>query len=202
MRKATNTTTARTLNESRTLSNDKHTDAPLSPPPLGELPIDDNVVVTMHYQLSNGFGEIIDSSQGQLAMVYMHNTAALLPSLERELTGRRSGEVVEVVIYPEDGYDYPDESLIQALPREQFAGIKDLAEGQRIRARLGKGPADSAEEEARMMTVKEIRENEVVVDMNHPLAGQVLHFLINIVDVREPSEEELANGYADSAKIG
>jgi len=53
------------------------------------MPIDDNAVVSMSYQLENGDGELLDSSQGQLPMVYMHNTNAILSTLERELTGKR-----------------------------------------------------------------------------------------------------------------
>ena len=153
--------------------------------------IDDNRVVALHYNLNNGFGEIIDTSQGQLPLVYMHNTNALLPSLERELTGHLAGDQFDVVIYPEDGYGYSDESLIQTMGRASFDEIRELQVGMRIRM-LGQN------EESQLVTVREIRDDEVVVDGNHPLAGQVLHFQIAIVTVREPTERELAEGHAES----
>lgn len=154
--------------------------------------IDDNRVVSMHYQLSNGFGEPLDSSQGGLPLVYMHNTNALLPALERELTGKRAGDPVAVTIYPEDGYGYSDESLIVEWPREPIEKVQELVLGMRFRA-LGK-----EEGESKMVTLVEIRDDTVLLDANHPLAGQVLNFTIAIVDVREPTAAEIEAGYAVS----
>lgn len=161
-----------------------------------DLIIDDHRVVSMHYQLTNGFGDLIDSSQGELPLVYMHNTNALLPALERELTGKRAGDPVAVTIYPEDAYGYSDESLIAEWPKEPIEKVQELVVGMRFRA-LGKN-----EGESQLVTVVEIREDTVVLDANHPLAGQVLNFTIAIVDVREPTPEELEAGFAVSTKPG
>jgi len=143
----------------------------------------------MHYKLSNGFGELIDSSQGGLALVYMHNTNAILPSLERELTGKQESDVFDLVIYPEDGYGYADENLIQEMPRAMFADLGELNVGMRINI---KGKDDTSQ----LVTITQLNNENVVVDGNHPLAGQVLHFEVGIVSVREPTDEELALGYA------
>jgi len=151
--------------------------------------IDDNCVVSMHYQLTNGFGELIDSSQGDLPLVYMHNTNALLPSLERELTGHLAGEHLEITIYPEDGYGYADEELVVECPRDKLAESEQLKVGMRFKALSKDG-------ESQLVTVKEIGDETVVLDANHPLAGQVLHFTIAIVSVREPTEKELDDGIA------
>ena len=151
--------------------------------------IDDNAVVSISYRLENGDGELLDSSQGQLPLVYMHNTNALLSSLERELTGHQKGDAFDVVIYPEDGYGYSKEELIQELPRSRFDGI-DLSVGLRVKA------SNQESDETEMMTVKDITDETVTVDTNHPLAGQILHFKIVIVDVRMPTQAELDQGYA------
>jgi len=146
----------------------------------------------MHYQLCNGFDELIDSSQGNIPLVYMHNTNALLASLERELTGKQAGEHVAVTIYPEDAYGYADEDLIAEWPRETIEQTQqDLVVGMRFKA-LGK------DGESQLVSVKEIREDVVVLDANHPLAGQVLNFMIAIVDVREPTAQELEQGFASN----
>ena len=146
----------------------------------------------MHYQLCNGFDELIDSSQGDVPLVYMHNSNALLPSLERELTGKQAGEHVAVTIYPEDAYGYADEELIGEWPREAIEQTQqDLVVGMRFKA-LGKGG------ESQLVSVLEIRDDVVVLDANHPLAGQVLNFMIAIVDVREPTAQELEQGFAGS----
>jgi FKBP-type peptidyl-prolyl cis-trans isomerase SlyD len=156
--------------------------------------IDDNAVVSMSYRLLNGDGDVIDSSQGQLPLVYMHNSNSILASLERELTGKVKEDTVDVVIYPEDGYGYAKEELIQELPREQFKDIPGLTVGQRIRA------TNKENNEVEMLSVVEIRDDTVLVDFNHPLAGQVLNFQIVIVDVREPTEKEREQGFASTTK--
>ncbi len=149
----------------------------------------------MHYKLNNGFGELIDSSQGGLALVYMHNTNAILPSLERELTGKRESDVFDLVIYPEDAYGYADEKLIQEMPRTMFAELGELSVGMRINIKGQDG-------ESQLVTITQLDDENVVVDGNHPLAGQVLHFEVGIVSVREPTEEELAQGYATGSGAG
>ncbi len=165
------------------------------PRPAGPV-IDDDRVVSFHYRLTNGFGELVDSSLGGTPLVYMHNTAALLPSLERELTGHRAGEALEVTIYPEDAYGYADEDLVEQWPIDELARhVNDAASlhvGMRMRA-IG------SEDEQMLVTVAAIGDDTVTLDANHPLAGQVLHFEISIVLVREPTEAERARGFADRA---
>ena len=168
--------------------------APVGPvEPVGP-EIDDDRVVALHYRLTDGFGELLDASLGGLPLVYMHNTSALLPALERELTGRRAGEALEVSIYPEDGYGYADEALVEDFPREELArhapDVDALHVGMRLRA-IG------AEDESRLVTVAAIDEDTVRLDANHPLAGKVLHFEVSIVAVREPTGAERRRGFAD-----
>ncbi len=161
-------------------------------PGADNLFVDDHCIVLMHYQLDNGFGEMVDTSLGGLPMTYMHNTGALLPALERELTGRQKGDEFELAIYPEDGYGYRDDELVQKLPREAFADMQDLHVGMRVRD-------NKAGDDPVLYTVLKIDDDEVTVDANHPLAGQVLHFRIAVVDVREPSESELKDYLGDAA---
>lgn len=156
--------------------------------------IDDDRVVALHYRLTNGFGELLDASLGGLPLVYMHNTSVLLPALERELTGHRAGDALETTIYPEDGYGYADEELVQDWPLDELArhvpDVTSLHVGMRMRA-VG------SEDESLLVTVTEIGEDSVRLDANHPLAGQVLHFEVSIVAVREPTADERAQGFAD-----
>jgi FKBP-type peptidyl-prolyl cis-trans isomerase SlyD len=133
--------------------------------------IDDQRVVAMHYQLSNGFDELIDSSQGDIPLVYMHNSNSLLPSLERELTGKQAGDHVAVTIYPEDGYGYPYEELIAEWPREAIEqSQQELKLGMRFKALAEDG-------NSKLVSVTEIRDDVVVL---------------------EPTPEELEQGYAVS----
>ncbi|MDB3935155.1 peptidylprolyl isomerase [Granulosicoccus sp.] len=160
--------------------------------PSEKLIIDEQRIVSLHYQLCNGFDELIDSSQGGLPLVYMHNSNSLLPSLERELTGKQAEDHVAVTIYPEDAYGYPDEELVAEWPRESIEqGQRELTLGMRFKALGNNG-------ESKLVSVIEIRDDVVVLDANHPLAGQVLNFMIAIVNVREPTEAELEQGFAST----
>jgi len=143
----------------------------------------------MHYKLNNGFGELIDSSQGGLPLVYMHNTNAILPSLERELTGKHESDMFDLVIYPEDGYGYAQEELIQEMPREMFASLGELNVGMRVNIK-------GNDNQNQLVSITKIEDDSVIVDGNHPLAGQVLNFEVAIVAVREPTQEELDQGFA------
>ena len=122
-------------------------------------------------------------------MVYMHNTSAILPSLERELTGRKIGDVFDLVIYPEDGYGYANDELIQTVPRDVFTALGEINVGMRVNVKSKDG-------ESQLVTVKAINDDTVVVDGNHPLAGQVLHFEIGILAIREPTAAEIEQGFA------
>jgi len=179
----------------------KPTKQPSSPP----LVIDEHRIVLMHYRLDNGFGEPVDTSLGGLPLTYMHNTGALLPSLERELTGRMKGDDFDLAIYPEDAYGYRDEALVTQLPREAFVDIGALHVGMRLKSKVGEHPSasaneDSASGEPQLFTVIEINDDSITVDANHPLAGQVLHFHIAIVDVREPSDAEIDEQLGEGAR--
>jgi len=102
------------------------------------------------------------------------------------------GDHVAVTIYPEDGYGYPDEELIAEWPRKAIEqSQQELKLGMRFKALAEDG-------NSKLVSVTEIRDDVVVLDANHPLAGQVLNFMIAIVSVREPTPEELEQGYAVS----
>ena len=167
--------------------------------------IDEHRIVLMHYQLDNGFGEMVDSSRGGLPLTYMHNSGALLPSLERELTGRQKGDEFDVAIYPEDGYGYRDEELVSKLPRSAFADMGELHVGMRVRDNSPQEGADKQGADknvtpaATLYTVLVVGDEEVTVDANHPLAGQVLHFRIAVADVREPTQQELNDYLGEGA---
>jgi len=157
--------------------------------------IDEQRVVSFHYQLTNGFDEMLDSSQGGLPLVYMHNSNSLLPALERELTGKQIGEHVAITLYPEDAYGYASDELIVEWPRESVEQSQsELTLGMRFKALGTNG-------ESKLVSVTEIRDDVVVLDANHPLAGQVLNFMIAIVDVRDATQAELTQGSLDESNI-
>jgi FKBP-type peptidyl-prolyl cis-trans isomerase SlyD len=145
-----------------------------------------NAVVSMHYTLTNDAGEVLDSSQGQDPLVYLHGVGNIIPGLEDALAGKTSGAKVKASIAPEDGYGIRQEEMIQAIPRDMFSA-EDIQPGMVFQA------------EGHMLTVVSVTDAEVTVDGNHPLAGQTLHFDVEIVEVRDATAEELEHGHVHGA---
>ena len=150
--------------------------------------ITDNSVVSIHYKLTGNNGKVLDSSENQPPLVYMHNQGSLLPGLEQALTGHCAGETLEVSLSAVQGYGEHFPELVQQLPVTAFAG-QNVQAGMVFNAR-GK------DNESQRIEVKSVSETQVTVDANHPLAGENLHFAVAVVAVREPTQEELALGQA------
>ena len=146
-------------------------------------------VVSIHYKLTDGGGNEIDSSRGRDPLAYLHGADNIVPGLERELTGKSAGDRVQVTVQPEDGYGPVHEELVQTLGREVFQGVDEIEPGMQFEAKDPSG-------DSRVVTVKEVSDDGVTVDANHPLAGVTLHFDVTVDSVREATEEELAHGHA------
>jgi len=150
--------------------------------------IEKNVVVAIDYTLSDHDGVVIDTSIGREPLKYLHGIGALIPGLENELEGKIEGDKLDVVIQPQDGYGIRNEEMLQTVPREQLGHLPDLQAGMQLEANSKQGPV--------LVTIIEVSETEVVVDGNHPLAGVVLNFKVEVKEVRAASAEELEQGHA------
>jgi FKBP-type peptidyl-prolyl cis-trans isomerase SlyD len=144
-------------------------------------------VVSIHYTLTNDAGEVLDSSSGGDALVYLQGHGNLIPGLERELDGKKAGDKLTVRIAPVDGYGEQDAGLIQDVPRSAFAGVADIQVGMQFQAQSNHGP--------RTVTITKVEGDSITVDGNHPLAGQHLNFAVEITEVRAATEEELSHGH-------
>ena len=151
----------------------------------------DNSVASFHYTLTNDAGEVLDSSDGREPLAYLHGAGNIVPGLEREMTGHVAGDKFIVDVDPEHGYGNYIDELVQVVPKGSFDGVADLAVGMQFQAQTEQG--------AIAVVVTEIEGDEVTVDGNHPLAGEALHFAVEIVDVREASEEEKQHGHVHGA---
>jgi FKBP-type peptidyl-prolyl cis-trans isomerase SlyD len=146
-------------------------------------------VVSFYYKLTNSEGEQLDSSDGQEPLKYLHGASNIVPGLEKELEGKKAGDALKVEVQPEEGYGQVNPQLVQKVPHSAFEGAPEIKAGMQFQA---EGP----DGQAQLITVKEVSDDEVTVDGNHPLAGQVLNFDVTIEDVREASAEELEHGHA------
>ncbi|SDK81560.1 FKBP-type peptidyl prolyl cis-trans isomerase /Apo-metallochaperone SlyD [Modicisalibacter muralis] len=146
-----------------------------------------NSVVAFHYTLTNDEGEVLDSSEGREPLTYLHGAGNIIPGLEKELEGRENGEKLQVAVSPEEGYGETQPSLVQEVPRESFQGVESIEPGMQFQAQTQGGPL--------MVTVTKVEGDTVVVDGNHPLAGQKLNFDVEIAEVREATPEEAEHGH-------
>ena len=150
--------------------------------------IGDNLVVSMHYKLSDGDGNVLDSSEGSAPLAYLHGARNIIPGLEKALVGKVQGDSLQVKVEPAEGYGEVVPELIQTIQKSDFEDAGSVEVGMAFQA---EGPDGSVQR----IVVKEVDGDKVTVDANHPLAGAVLHFDIEIVGVREATEEEIAHGH-------
>ncbi len=145
-----------------------------------------NKVVAIHYTLTDNNGTVLDSSSGKDPLLYMHGMGHLIPGMEEGLDGRTVGEKLNLKISPEKGYGMRDERMVQEVPLAAFNG-QDIQPGMQFEA--------GSEEQRFIVTITAVNTETATVDGNHPLAGVELNFDVEVLDVREATEEELAHGH-------
>jgi FKBP-type peptidyl-prolyl cis-trans isomerase SlyD len=158
-----------------------------------KLAIADNMVVSMDYTLRLDDGQVVDSSEGREPLMFLHGRGQIIPGLEKELYGMKTGDAKKVAVSPTEGYGESDDDAFQLYPRDMFPDDMDLAEGMGLHMR------DTESGQVVEAYIYEIRDDGVVLDFNHPLAGETLYFDVKIADVRPATSEELAHGHAHGA---
>ena len=144
-------------------------------------------VATLNYTLKDKDNNVIDQST-DASFTYLHGAKNIIPGLENALEGKQAGDELNVVIEPEDAYGERSLEQIQRVPRNMFPPEADIKEGMQFQAQSPNGAP-------LIVTVTAIDGDEVVVDGNHPMAGMQLHFDVELVDVRDATEEELEHGH-------
>jgi FKBP-type peptidyl-prolyl cis-trans isomerase SlyD len=144
-------------------------------------------VVTIDYTLRDEAGDVLDSSEEDGALSYIHGSGFLVPGVESILEGKSAGDVFQVAVSPEEGYGVRDEALVLSVDRSALDCLPELKEGTRFQIDAEEGP--------RVFAVVTVEPERVLVDGNHPLAGMVLSFDIAVREVREATEEELEHGH-------
>ena len=149
--------------------------------------IEQNSVVTLHYTLKDNDDNIIDQSDDG-SFLYLHGAMNIIPGLENALAGKSAGDEFSVSVSPEEGYGAKDPERIQEVPKEMFENADEIKPGVQFHAQ---GPDGNAV----VVTVIEVKDEAVVIDGNHALAGVDLNFSVTVVDVRQATEEEVSHGH-------
>ncbi|WP_065187457.1 peptidylprolyl isomerase [Shewanella woodyi] len=149
--------------------------------------ITQHCAVSIHYRLSDEQGQVIEDSFEGEPMLYLHGAENMIPGLETELEGKVVGDKLDVTVNADNGYGPYHDGLRQEVPLSAFGDIQDIVPGMRFIAETEMGQ--------RPVQVKEVKDDVVVVDGNHPLAGQSLNFIVEVMEVREATAEEVAHGH-------
>ncbi|WP_394249284.1 peptidylprolyl isomerase [Vibrio profundi] len=153
--------------------------------------IEKNVVVSVAYQVKLEDGVVVDQSTAEAPLDYLHGHNNLITGLEKELDGKVAGDKFSATVTPEDAYGEHNDALVQRVPADVFQGVEEIEVGMRFLADTDQGPIP--------VEVTEVDGDEVVVDGNHMLAGQTLTFDVEVVAVREATEEEIQHGHVHQA---
>ncbi|MBO4638733.1 MAG: peptidylprolyl isomerase [Treponema sp.] len=137
-----------------------------------------------HYTLRDANGVELDSSAGIEPLGYVHGRGYLIPGLEAQLEGKAPGDKFSCTIQPKDGYGERDERLVAELSKDRFETDAEIEVGMQFQVMTPAGPT--------IVTVIEVNGDRVKIDGNHEMAGKILNFDIEVVEVRDTTEEELA----------
>jgi len=154
--------------------------------------ITDKKVVQFHYTLKNEAGEEIESSYGSDPLAYLHGYKNMLVGVENALTEKESGDKFSVTLQPEDAYGEYKEGLTQRVPVKHLVGLPS----KNAKWKAGMTALVETEQGQRQVTVIKPGRFMVTVDINPPLAGKVLTFELEVLDVRDATQEEIDHGHA------
>ena len=139
-------------------------------------------LLTFHYTLRDAGGRMLDTSRGGEPMPFIEGSGQIIDGLEEPLRLMAAGEKRTIVVPPERGYGMREAELVQKVPKANLP-VGDVKVGDQFQT----GP----DRQAPVVTVVAIEGDEVLLDANHPLAGQELHFEVELVAVRAATSAEL-----------
>ncbi len=154
--------------------------------------VQDGMVVSLDYNLRLDNGELIDSSAQGEPLMFLQGAGQIIPGLERALYGMAVGDEKDVTVAPADGYGEMDPAGLQFFPASAFPPGMELSVGMALQAQDNSGHVYT-------VYVEDVRQDGVVLNFNHPLAGETLHFQTRIAGLRPATDEELAHGHVHAA---
>ena len=143
---------------------------------MSEQRIGQNSTVTLHFALKFDSGDVIDSNFDKDPATFTVGDSSLLPGFERKLFGLKTGDKRSFAVQPEEGFGTPNEQNVQVMPRNQFDDM-ELDYGVLVIFKDAAGAEMPG-------VVKEYNDKQVTVDFNHPLAGKVITFDVEIIQVQ------------------
>ncbi|OED38713.1 peptidylprolyl isomerase [Chromatiales bacterium (ex Bugula neritina AB1)] len=150
--------------------------------------IENNKVVSFHYQLREIDGDYTEDSSGGSPMLYLHGHRGILPGLEDAMLGRSAGDKFSVSLGPETAYGPRNDAAIQRVPLKHLIDHPKPKSGDIVTVNTRNGKVKA--------TVLKVGRFNIDIDTNHPLAGKSLEFNVEILSVREATMDEVAHRHA------
>ena len=147
------------------------------------------MVVTIEYVLKNDKDQVIDSSEKNGPLTYLHEFKNIIQGLEEALEGKKQGDSFTASVPPEKAYGKRDENMVFTVPAENFRDTDspEVKPGMEFETVINDTPY--------ILTVLEVNGDKVVVDANHPLSGKPLFFDVKVIEIRDSYSDELAQGF-------
>jgi FKBP-type peptidyl-prolyl cis-trans isomerase SlyD len=152
-----------------------------------QLKVNDGHVVSMDYTLHVD-GKVVDSSESSEPLQFIQGMGHIIPGLENELYDMKVGDNKQVVVSAKDGYGEVDTEAFMDVPRDAFPSDVPLEKGTELELREQSGHPMFAR-------IETISEDNIRLNMNHPLAGKELHFDVKIAGLRPATDEEVSHGH-------
>ncbi len=150
--------------------------------------IEKNRVVSFHYTLTDTGKTLSETSRNGDPVAYLHGHGNIVPGLEKEMAGRTAGDRFTATVAPDEAYGARDEEAVQRVPIKHLENPGKLTAGKVVAVNTTRGQ--------RTATIIKVGRFNVDLDLNHPLAGRTLVFEIEIVEVRDATEEEMSHHHA------
>ena len=158
---------------------------------MTDLTVNENMIASVHYKGTlPDSGDIFDSSEGREPLTFLVGHKQMIPGFEEEIMGAKAGESREFTLSAERAYGERDDTAVLEIPRAQFAQLEEEASlevGMQLVAQMPHGPSP--------FTITELSDEAVTADFNHTLAGQALTFSVEIVELREATDDEKSHGH-------
>lgn len=160
--------------------------------------ITDNKVVSFHYKLAEVMpdgsrSEWLEESHGSHPLLYLHGFHNVVVGLEKALDGKTIGDAIEITLRPEEAYGPRNPKAVQRVP------IKHLHFPPNSKMQRGALAVVETNHGRRNVIIVKPGKFNADVDFNHPLAGRTLYYAVEVVDIRDATEEELAHGHVHGA---
>lgn len=149
--------------------------------------IENDKVITINYVLKDDKDVLIDESKDG-SFCYLHGASNIIPGMENALTGRSIGDQFNLVIEPTDAYGEYNPEMTQVVDRSMFEATENIEAGMQFQAQDQQG-------HMMIITVASVDGDQITIDGNHPLAGVTLYYDIEVIDIRDATEEEISHGH-------